>query len=456
MAIPLVGSPAPAPLQPGKSLISGESTTFATTVGNWVGFGSNVTVSRESSSNTGYPAGTAGPNLKIATTQGNGADGAGTPNNGAQITLTAPPSGFKAGRLYVFQAYVTAESYGGTNGFIQARVVPSSGGVSPLIVGGLTAYGVAPYKWVLLTIPWMCTTDVASVIVKIGRTDSFGAANAFHVAGHGQYGPRMFLAESGWPTRISGLGGGLPTLVTGNVRIMNNVWDGAEGAYSPYLLIKENYVDIGGESSAAGDQGFVSAESMGYVGLYAPHQSVGDLADTGLNIDVGADWVGLYVSELDSDTVQLAADWTGGYMLQLRHRNSKGWSASDDGVVNARIDDFFQHTLTVAGGLSVNTDLAAHFQMPQKALIDEVRVHVGTAPTGQALIVDVNDDGTTIFTTQGNRPTIADGTNDATSGAADGGTAVAKDSVITVDVDQVGSGTAGSDLTVFIRGRYIW
>jgi hypothetical protein len=143
--------------------------------------------------------------------------------------------------------------------------------------------------------------------------------------------------------------------------------------------------------------------------------------------------------------------------MQLRHRGSgKGWSVSDDGTVNARIESFFEWRLSKSGALTVAADVAEYMRTGIKCRIDEVFAHVGTAPTGDTILIDVNDDGTTIFTTQGNRPTIAiSGTDDA-SGAPDGGTAVAAGSIITVDVDQIGSTIAGSDLTVFIRGRYIW
>ena len=114
----------------------------------------------------------------------------------------------------------------------------------------------------------------------------------------------------------------------------------------------------------------------------------------------------------------------------------------------------FQWVFTVAGTLTTGTDKCAYFRVPRKVRIDEVRVHVGTAPTGDAVTIDVNDDGTTIFTTQTSRPSIDATGSDAVSGVPDGGLAVAKDSVITIDIDIVGSGTAGSDLTVFVRGRY--
>lgn len=82
--------------------------------------------------------------------------------------------------------------------------------------------------------------------------------------------------------------------------------------------------------------------------------------------------------------------------------------------------------------------------------VTNVRASVGTVPTGAAVIVDVNKNGTTIFTTQGNRPTIAVSTNtDATS--APDVTAFAAGDYMTVDVDQIGSTVAGADLTVQIE-----
>ena len=81
--------------------------------------------------------------------------------------------------------------------------------------------------------------------------------------------------------------------------------------------------------------------------------------------------------------------------------------------------------------------------------ITNVRASVGTAPTGAALIVDVNKNGTTIFTTQTNRPTIA------VSGFTDTADAIQVSAwpvgeYLTVDVDQIGSTVAGSDLTVTV------
>lgn len=80
--------------------------------------------------------------------------------------------------------------------------------------------------------------------------------------------------------------------------------------------------------------------------------------------------------------------------------------------------------------------------------IKSVRSSVNTAPTGAAILVDINKNGTTVFTTQGNRPSIAISGN--TSGLVTNMdvTSLAAGDYIQVDIDQVGSTIAGADLTV--------
>lgn len=82
-------------------------------------------------------------------------------------------------------------------------------------------------------------------------------------------------------------------------------------------------------------------------------------------------------------------------------------------------------------------------------VIQKVFLAVNTAPTGAAIIADVNRNGTTIFTAQANRPQIAVSAFTGYSTAinmplfADG-------DYLTVDIDQVGSTVAGSELTFHI------
>lgn len=91
----------------------------------------------------------------------------------------------------------------------------------------------------------------------------------------------------------------------------------------------------------------------------------------------------------------------------------------------------------------------ARIRMPFAGSIVSVTASVLSAPAGSSVILDVNKNGTTIFGTQANRPTIAAAGVSAAAGAHSVKTFAAGD-VITVDVDQVGSGTAGTGFTVAI------
>jgi len=75
-----------------------------------------------------------------------------------------------------------------------------------------------------------------------------------------------------------------------------------------------------------------------------------------------------------------------------------------------------------------------------------------TAPTGAALIADVNINGTSLWaTTQANRPTIAISATSGTGTSFDTTTISAGD-VLTLDVDQVGSTVAGGQVTLILAG----
>ena len=105
------------------------------------------------------------------------------------------------------------------------------------------------------------------------------------------------------------------------------------------------------------------------------------------------------------------------------------------------------------GGTLIVTGGAGRFRFPYAATILGVTAAVGTAPTGSSILLDLNKNGTTAFTTQGNRPAIADGANATASEAVPDVTTIAAGDYLTVDIDQIGSSTPGADLTVFVRYR---
>lgn len=83
--------------------------------------------------------------------------------------------------------------------------------------------------------------------------------------------------------------------------------------------------------------------------------------------------------------------------------------------------------------------------------INGIRASVGVASAGASIIIDVNKNGTTLFTTQANRPTIAAAANTSGNVTNMDVTSVAVGEYLTVDIDQIGSTTAGADLTVQVE-----
>jgi hypothetical protein len=93
------------------------------------------------------------------------------------------------------------------------------------------------------------------------------------------------------------------------------------------------------------------------------------------------------------------------------------------------------------------------FRMPYAFTLTAVRISCTTAPTGAALIVNIKEGGTTIFSTliridAGAKTSVGSAVPYVLSD-----TALANDAEITVDITQVGSTVAGTGLKVYLIGR---
>lgn len=131
------------------------------------------------------------------------------------------------------------------------------------------------------------------------------------------------------------------------------------------------------------------------------------------------------------------------------HHNLLATAVNDTVAQLVAVNSRHLATFSKAGVLSVVTG-TSRFVFPFPVTVLGATLVVSSAPVGAAIKVDVNLNGTTIFTTQANRPTIADGATVGSEAAPDV-TAVLAGQYLTVDVDQVGSSTPGSNLTVVVR-----
>lgn len=109
-------------------------------------------------------------------------------------------------------------------------------------------------------------------------------------------------------------------------------------------------------------------------------------------------------------------------------------------------------SIFLEGAVSVDTNVSLEYEYKgnQDLTFDSVDLRAKTAPTGADLIVDININGSTIFS---NRPEIADGSNTGGGSAVFSNNTLSNGDVVTFDIDQVGSTESGQDLTASVYLR---
>ncbi len=166
---------------------------------------------------------------------------------------------------------------------------------------------------------------------------------------------------------------------------------------------------------------------------------------------------GVILSSFDTDSVTIPisnvvrtniTSGGTGYSLSV---NLRGVYAGNGGSGSTPPSaDYHQAIFTLDGALTLSTGALKIRNLMNRTLnLSRVYCDVGTAPTGANIVVDINKNGTTIFTNQANRPVILNG---ATSGETTSinVTNWASDEYLTMDIDSVGSIVIGADLTVTV------
>jgi len=163
--------------------------------------------------------------------------------------------------------------------------------------------------------------------------------------------------------------------------------------------------------------------------------------DTTRTLTVSADRLPSVDSTFDLGSSSLR--WDNGY---FKHLN----------VTDELASTIHTFTFILPGTQSVGTNkLGSQIIIPFACTILKAQANAGVAPSGAALIFDINydsgggadDGGTTIWSTQANRLQIASGAYTASTTTFNT-TSLAQGGTLTIDVDQVGSTTAGSNVCV--------
>jgi hypothetical protein len=182
-----------------------------------------------------------------------------------------------------------------------------------------------------------------------------------------------------------------------------------------YVLTANSATGTGLEWVAGGGSGDVATDTI--------FDAKGDLA------------VGTGSNTADNLTVG-----TNGYVLTAASGETTGlkWSAPVRYITLGRYG-----VLTATAG-------SDRLYIPYSCTITNVYASVSTAPTGASIVADVHKGGATLFSTQGNRPTIT-ATNFTDTSSAPDVTAITANDYLTLDIDQVGSTIAGADIRVVLE-----
>lgn len=144
-----------------------------------------------------------------------------------------------------------------------------------------------------------------------------------------------------------------------------------------------------------------------------------------------------------ADGVGIPAGGTAGQLLKKSSGTDydTAWGGADDIYVIACSDE----TTALSTGIAKVT-----FRMPAAGTLTAVKATVTTAPAGSALIVDINEAGTSVLSTKLSIDASEKTSATAATPAVISDSALADDAEITIDIDQVGSGTAGAGLKVYL------
>lgn len=219
---------------------------------------------------------------------------------------------------------------------------------------------------------------------------------------------------------------------------------------------------LGGDLSGTASNAQIVANAVGPTELAANAVTTAKIADG--NVTDAKIATGVSQSKITNLTSDLAAKagaattitagtgLTGGGDISTNRTISANFGTTSGTVAEGN----HTHTLTFSLTSFFKTGALTATTGTQRLPIDGTytivgtRLMVGTAPTGASIIVDINKNGTTIYSTQANRPSIAAGANSGGPGAAPDVASLAAGDYLTVDVDQIGSTVAGSDLTVSV------
>lgn len=179
------------------------------------------------------------------------------------------------------------------------------------------------------------------------------------------------------------------------------------------------------------------------------------VGDTKLNLNASSATIGtlLHTRGTNKDATT-AVTWGGKCIGKTKVATSTGvQSVYFDGLGGIKGPEYLYIPVSVQTGNLSATANKWFGLSPYAFTLSALTAKVGTAPTGAAITIDVNEDGTTVMAATKLTIDISE-TSSATAAAPAviSDPAIAADALLSIDIDVVGSGTTGANLSVGIYG----
>jgi hypothetical protein len=283
-------------------------------------------------------------------------------------------------------------------------------------------------------------TDASWAAASTGTVTSVSVVTANGVSG-------SVATSTTTPAITLSLGAITPTSVAASGTVTGSNLSGTNTGDQTITLTGD--VTGSGTGSFAATIGPAKVTNGMLAGSIAATKLVGtDIATVG-TITSGT-WTGTTIAVANGGTGQTSANAGFNALAPSQTGNSGKYlttNATNTSWVTVQAPMSPTFALALGTPATVGTNKTNPLVAPRSGTITKAFAKAGTGPTSAALIFDVNLNGTTIWSTQANRLQIAAGQTYGTQTSFNT-TAVVEGDVFTVDIDQIGSGTAGQDVTV--------
>lgn len=128
------------------------------------------------------------------------------------------------------------------------------------------------------------------------------------------------------------------------------------------------------------------------------------------------------------------------------------WGQGGSGSVAASGIVYTEYVFGTDGSIVPLSGVGISYVVNRDAAISGCYIHCGTLGTASNTIVDINKNGTSVFTNQANRPSLAWNDSNGWAYSFPDNNTITPGDIITLDIDSVASGAGGLSVSIIMAG----